>query len=200
MTIRRALTAGAALLAAAVLSTTPAHATGLTYAVTAGGSSAPGSAPFSATPSGALAIAGYTCTGPTSSTGTISRGPSVLNILSASLTTSGCGGMGSATITFSGGWLMHGTSPATSATNDVVSVHLHGVNVTVNGGTICRFTATGQLDGSFDEATQTLTINETAATSDLIAANVIGCFGIVKSGGGVPVNVSLVTPSALYLG
>lgn len=199
MTIRRALTAGAALLAAAVLSTTPADATGLTYAVTAGGSSAPGSVPFSAT-STALALGGYTCTGPTSSTGSISRGPSVVNVVSAGLTTSGCSGMGPATITFSGSWTMHGTTAATSAANDAVSVHLHGVSVTVNGGNVCRFTATGQLDGTFHEATQTLSINETAATSDLIAANVIGCLGVVKSGGGVPVNVSLVTPNGLYLG
>ncbi len=199
MVIRRARAAGAALLATTVLAAGPAHATGLTYAVTAGGSSAPGSAPFSAT-STSLALGGYTCTGPTSSTGSISRGPAVVDVVSANLATSGCSGMGPATITFSGTWTMHGTSAATSASNDVVGVHLHGVTVAVNGGTVCRFTATGQLDGTFDEATQTLSINETAATSDLVAANVVGCLGVVKSGGGVPVTVSLTTPSGLYLG
>ncbi len=203
MSIRRALTAGAALLAAAVLSTTPAHATGLTYPVSGGGSSLPGTAPFAASSTSPLTLGPISCSSaavPTSPTSSITTGPSVVDVVTVNkLSPLSCAFAGGITLTSSGSWRMHGTSAATSANNDVIAVHLHDVAISATNA-ICRFNATGQVNGTFNEATQTLTINEPASSGNLKASNVAGCLGMITSGAGLAMNVSLVTPSSLYLG
>ena len=203
MFIRRALATGAALLATAVLAAGPAHATGLTYTVSGGGSSAPGTAPFVASSTSSLTLGPIVCTSaavPASPASVITTGPSVVDILTLNrLAGSGC--TGSTSVTSTGSWTMHGTTTATAGSTDVVAVHLHGVSLVV-AGAICRFTVTGAglVDGTFDEATQRLTISEPAASGTLTVSNVSGCLGQVQNGSSIGMNVVLATSSALYLG
>jgi hypothetical protein len=91
---------------------------------------------------------------------------------------------GALAITPFGTWTLRGTSAATTGATDIVRTRLDHVGLSI-GNAVCRITVTGGLDGSFNESTQKLTIDERAdgTGAEATASNVEGCLGQVKKGG-----------------
>ncbi|ALX03387.1 hypothetical protein [Aeromicrobium erythreum] len=190
MKIKHAAIGTAALALAGVAAAGPALATGNSYTVAVGGSSAAGTHNITAASTGSLSFAVPTlsmgCTSaavPSSPASTVSSGTGVVDIAAINkINFSGCTGPGgSLTVTTSGSWKLHGTSAATSGSSDVVSGHVENITAVVSNA-VCRFTVTGSATGSFNEANQQLNVNETGFTGNLKVSNVTGCLGQVQNG------------------
>jgi hypothetical protein len=190
MKIKHAAIGTAALALAGVAVAGPALATGNAYTVAVGGSSAAGTHNITATTTGTLSFAVPTlsmgCSSanvPASPASTVTSGTGVVDIASINkINFVGCTGPGgSLAVTTSGTWKLHGTSAATSGATDVVTGHVENITANVSNA-VCKFTVTGKADGSFDEATQKLTIAETGFSGDLKVSNVTGCLGQVTNG------------------
>lgn len=193
-----------ALVGAAVVGMTalagPALASGNAYTVAVGGSTANTSYALSAASTGTLQFVAernapfttnlnmncssgnLTGTGSTVNGGTSGGGaPTAIANLPA-FNFLGCTGPGGAlTVTTNTPMVLHGTSAATTAATDVVQGHIEGLNVTVSNA-VCNFTVTGSADGSFNEATQQLTVNETGDGSLTYTLN-SGCLGQLPGSG-----------------
>ncbi|MFS3129372.1 hypothetical protein ACLM5J_13300 [Nocardioides sp. Bht2] len=92
-------------------------------------------------------------------------------------------------------WELRASGPATAANTDVIAGQITGaggglltarVYATAAPGA-CDFTVSGVADGSFDEATQALTVNETGYTGNLTITSIgsggaANCFGLVGVG------------------
>lgn len=190
MRIKHAALGGAVVALAGVVAAAPAMATGSSYTVAVGGSSAAGTHNITAASTGSLSFAVPTlsmgCTSaavPSSPASTVASGTGVVDIASINkINFSGCTGPGGAlTVTTSGSWKLHGTSAASTAPSDVVSGHVENITAVV-ANPVCRFTVTGSANGSFDESTQQLNVNETGFTGNLKVSNVTGCLGQVQNG------------------
>lgn len=188
MKIKHALVSSAAVALVAVAG--PAMATGNAYTVAVGGSSAAGTHAITATTSGALSFAVPTltmgCTSgavPASPASTVASGTGITDIAAINkINFTGCTGPGGAlAVTTVGSWKLHGTSAGTSGSSDVISGHVENITATVSNA-VCKFTVTGSATGSFDEATQALTVNETGFTGNLKVSAVTGCLGKITSG------------------
>lgn len=79
-------------------------------------------------------------------------------------------------------WDFFGTSAATSGTTDVIDGQVRHVNLHLSllGG-ICTYTMTGAPNASFDEASQTFTIDETSGNLTVSGVS-FGCFGVIANG------------------
>ncbi len=196
MKVRRVMAGlGAGVL---VLVMGPAMATGNSYTVAVGGSSASSQASFTASSDGSISyqtekpdgtFLNWTCVAgavPAGSGSVVNAGSGVVDIAHLhGVTLTACGSFGgNLAMTTAGTWTMHATSPVTSASSDSVSVHLENVTIVVSNP-VCSYRVTGGLDGSFNEATQKLTIDEKADGTGQSAtvANVVGCLGQVINGG-----------------
>lgn len=219
MKIKKATVLAGALGLGALALAGPALATSTPTNVSVGGSTAAASYNLTASAPNTLTFSvqrsttplNMTCTSgavPASPVSTVQGGPGVTNIATLNkVNFSGCTGPGGAlTVTTSGAWTLHRTGgTVTSAQTDVVSGHIENITAVVSN-TVCEFTVTGQADGTFNEATQTLTINETGFDGDLdvvrstnpakaclnqvpttSVANFGGAFSVTTSGG--PVNL-----------
>lgn len=93
---------------------------------------------------------------------------------------------GALAFTPTGSWTLRGTSPATTGSSDIVRTRFDDVGLRI-GNAVCRITIVGGLDGSFNEATQKLTIDERAdgTGAEATMPDVVGCLGQVKRGGKV---------------
>lgn len=100
-----------------------------------------------------------------------------------------------------GAWEIHALGAVTTANTDLVPVYVSGAGDTAlevhvyalsggPSGTTCNFRVGGFLEGTFDETTQRLTINEQwSSTGNLSVTNVLGnCFGLVAAGSGISVD------------
>ncbi len=188
---------GAALLALVGLG--PAQATGWTYYTP--GPPATYSLTFSAPAS--ITFATNTCSGAASS-GTTVTGMPVIDLVSFNaMTFTGCVGIGGpSTITMTGAWKLHGTSAATPAMTDNITVHVDNIVATVRHAVnplICSYTVTGKADGTFGEVPQALALTENGLGGDLTVSNVTGCLGQVTNGQAAPFTGTYVT-SGLYFG
>lgn len=89
-------------------------------------------------------------------------------------------------------WEIWASGAATGANTDVIAGQVTGAGggpltarVYATGAPAsCDFTVTGAADGSFNEGTQTLTVNETGYTGNLYISSIAGggtanCFGLV---------------------
>jgi hypothetical protein len=191
----------APVAATLALAAGPAWATGGSYTVAVGGSTAPGTHALSAANNG-LSMQFLNNTG------------TVINVACASVSASGNASSGSgvtaiadvtgstwASCPFPGGawiisqvgtWPFHGDMTTVSpAATDVVAGHLHQVRVHVGTPTgICSFdvagnvggSVLGRIDGTFDEAGQKLSLAETGFTGNLVLYNVRGCLGQLQNG------------------
>ncbi len=190
MKIKHAAVGTAALALAGVAVAGPALATGNAYTVAVGGSSAAGTHNITATTTGSLSFAVPTLTMgcssaavPASPASTVASGTSITDIASINkINFTGCTGPGGAlAVTTVGSWKLHGTSAATAGATDVVSGHVDNITANVSNA-VCKFTVTGKANGSFDEATQKLTVSETGFTGNLKVSAVTGCLGQVQNG------------------
>ena len=175
----------------------PALATGLSTTVAVGGSTAAGTHPITAASSGTLSFAAEKTDGtyltmscssaavPSSPVSTVASG-TVTDIAKINkLNFTGCTGPGGTlTVATSGTWLVHRTGgTVTSAQTDTLKGHVENITANV-GNLVCKFTVTGKAAGTVAEGTQTLKVNETAATTaGLTVSNIQGCGGQLKSGG-----------------
>ncbi len=176
----------------------PALATGNSYTVSVGGSSATGTHAVTATSDASLTFQAekpdgtflnLTCSSsavPSGSGSIVRSGTGITDIADLTgVTFSTCTGPGgNLTVTTSGTWKLHGTSAATTGSSDVVAGHIE--NITANASNaVCRFTVTGGADGSFNEANQKLSVNEQADGTGqaLTVSGVSGCLGQIKNGG-----------------
>ncbi len=205
MKIKHAVVGSAALALVALAG--PAMATGSAYTVSVGGSSAPATNALTATAPSALTFAvptlSMTCANaavPASPASSVFSGTSITDIAAINrVNFAGCTGPGGAlTVATVGSWKLHGTSAATSG-NDVISGHIENITANVSNA-VCRFTVTGSANGTFDEATQKLTINETGFTGNLKVSTASGCLGQVTTGQNANFNgVFNVTSAAIDL-
>lgn len=181
----------------------PALATGLSTNVSVGGSSAAGSHPITAASTGTLTFAaektaaaggGYlsmTCasanvtSSPTAST--VFSGTGLTDIANLAkvnfLTCTGPGGK--LTVTTTPNWKLHrdGGTPTAAAT-DSIPGHIDSISATATNP-LCTFTVTGKAAGNFNEATQQLVVNETAAAAGNLTVSVgaSSCGGQLLNGG-----------------
>ncbi|GAB3070717.1 hypothetical protein [Nocardioides zeae] len=190
----RTLAAGAAV-AAVVTVSSPAFAAGPPYTVSVGGSSAAGTHAISATSTGTVTfnarntsgtIINMNCSSVTGS-GTVTSGTGVNPVATIATTTwTGCTiPGGAATVTHNGTWNITGTGTNATTGNETIAGYVGGANASVrttSNPNICRFTVTGQANGSFNEATQQLNISQTGYSSNLTLSNVVGCLGQLQNG------------------
>lgn len=190
MKIKHAALGGAVVALAGVVAAGPALATGSSYTVGVGGSSAAGTHNITAASSGSLSFAVPTlsmgCTSanvPTSPVSTVASGTGIVDIAAINkINFVGCTGPGgSLAVTTVGSWKLHGTGAATSGTSDVVAGHVDNITANV-ANAVCRFTVTGKANGTFSESTQRLQVSETGFTGNLRVSNVVGCLGQVQNG------------------
>ncbi len=176
----------------------PVMATGNSYTVAVGGSSASGQAPVTASSDGIVSywtekpdgtFNRWTCTAsavPAGSGSFVSKGANVTDLAQLKgMTFTACSSFGgNLTTTGAGTWTLHATSPATSGSSDTISVHLENITILVSNA-ICSYRVTGGLDGTFSESTQKLTIDEKAdgTGAEATVTNVSGCLGQVKNNG-----------------
>ena len=188
MKIKHAVVGSAALALVALAG--PAMATGSAYTVSVGGSSAPATNVLTATAPSTLNFAvptlSMSCTSatvPASPASSVFSGTSITDIAAINrVNFAGCTGPGGAlSVATVGSWKLHGTSAATAGASDVISGHIENITANVSNA-VCRFTVTGQANGSFNEGTQALTINETGFTGNLKVSAVTGCLGQVTNG------------------
>lgn len=185
----------------------PALATGSSYTVSVGGSTAPGTHAATAV---ADPIAGTTrrvefkvrnnagttikmgCIG-ASGTGIIRSGTGITDIgeISTSNWANCTGPGGKLDVTQIGTWTIHGTSAVTPAQTDVITGHVENVRAHVASPTgICSFdvggnptgTIAGRASGTVDEATQKVSVLESGFTGNLYVYNVVGCLGQIQNG------------------
>jgi hypothetical protein len=199
----KTLTVGAATIGLIALAG-PAFAAGPPYTVSVGGSSAAGSHPFTATSTGTVVfnaknnagtVINMNCTS-VSAAGTVTSGTGVNPVATITSTTwNGCKiPGGNATVTQSGNWNLTGTGSASTADETIagyVGNVSAGVALTASPGT-CSFTAAGPVaggaatpgkaNGSFNETTQQIVINETGYTGNLTLSGVGPCLGQLQNG------------------
>lgn len=196
MKMRRVVAGLAA--AALVLVMGPAMASGNSYTVAVGGSEATADHTFTATSTGYFtwwwekpdgSFLKWPCSSatiPASPASYAHSGSSRTDLLTVNkFFLNSCPGPGGAlTAVAAGSWRLHGTSPATPASNDVVKVHIEDISITWSNA-ICRWTVSGGADGTFDEATQRITFDEQAdgTGQSLTVTGVVGCLGQWKNGG-----------------
>jgi hypothetical protein len=199
MHVKRTVVALAA--AGLALTAAPALASGLSYTVAVGGSTATGTHAFTAS-AGTISFQVKNNTGTTinmscasvSASGVARSGSGITDIADiASSTWNTCKGPGGAlNVTQTGTWVINGDSTAvTSAATDVIGGHVHQIKAHVASPTgICTFdvagniggTTLGRANGSFNEATQKLSVAETGFTGNLVVYNVAGCLGQIQNG------------------
>jgi hypothetical protein len=190
----RHLVAGAATVGLVALSG-PAFAAGPPYTVAVGGSTS-GTQAVTATSTGTVqftarnnsgVIINMNCTS-VSGNGTVTKGTGLTQVATITSTTwVGCRIPGGpATVTQNGIWNLTGTgSTATAGTSDTVAGYVGNANASValtSSPALCSFTVTGQADGTFNEATQQLVINETGYSGDLTLSSVGPCLGQLQNG------------------
>lgn len=120
--------------------------------------------------------------------GTVTTGPSNINpyLHFTSWSFGGCTGPGGNLLfTQTGTAALFGTTPATlPLVDDVVgyvdNIHFHVATSPI--AAICNYDIIGDFAADFDEPTQTLTLDETGFTGDLMLANVSGCGGQLHDG------------------
>jgi len=161
------------------------------YTVSVGGSTAAGVHSFTATTSSFVTNI-FSCTSATLG-GTVTSGPSAVNpiISITSLSVSGCGGH-TASMAASP-WDFYGTGPATTSTTGDIAGEVTGVSMHVGATPIpavCSFDVTGFSAADFDGATQTLNLDDTGGTGDLVLTNVSGCAGQWNDGDPLDVSAS----------
>ncbi|KQY56116.1 hypothetical protein ASD11_16770 [Aeromicrobium sp. Root495] len=167
----------------------PASATGSTYTVSVGGTSAPGTHTFTAASSGTISWGTPTmrmgCTSaniPASPTSVVGSGRGLVDLFNISkINWVGCTFAGGALLLQSAGWVFHGASAATTGTSDVIAGHIDQVRITVSNA-ICKFTVTGQAAANFNEATQRLIIAETGYSGRLKVSGAVGCLSQFTNG------------------
>lgn len=196
MKVKHAL-AGALVLTLAVLAG-PASATGNTYTVSVGGSTIDIPHDMYGSTSGSVAIslqrvgmppfnssctsANLVGTGSAVNGGT-SGGSSPTDIADLpDINFIGCTTIGGVATVVTSPMQLHGLSTATAGAVDVVQVHIDGINLTVSS-VACAFRLSGAARGTFNEATQQLTINETGFSGGLTYARISGCLGQVPVSG-----------------
>ncbi|WP_447645002.1 hypothetical protein [Nocardioides zeae] len=190
----RTLAAGAAV-AAVVTVSSPAFAAGPPYTVSVGGSSAAGSHAITAASTGAVTfnarnssgtVINMNCTS-VSGSGTVTSGTGVNPVASIGTTTwTGCTiPGGAATVTHNGTWNITGTGTNATTGNESIAGYVGAANASVRttaNPNVCRFDVTGQARGTFNEATQQLSISETGYTGNLKLSNVVNCLGQLQNG------------------
>lgn len=191
MKIKHAALGGAVVALVGVVAAAPAMATGSSYTVSVGGSSAAGSHPITATATGTLNFnvptLSMTCNNtsnvPASPVSSVASGTGVTDIASINkINFNGCTGPGGTlAVTTVGSWKLHGTSAATSGATDVINGHIEGITANVSNA-VCGFTVTGSAKGTYNEGTKVLQVNETGFTGSLKVSNVRGCLGQVQNG------------------
>lgn len=187
--------AAAAAAAAVITVSSPAFAAGPPYTVSVGGSSAAGSHAITAASTGTVqfsarnaggTVINMNCTS-VRGAGTVTSGTGVNPVAAITSTTwTGCSiPGGAATVTHNGTWNITGTGTNATTGNESIAGYVGGANASVQttaNPNICRFTVTGQANGSFNEATQQLSISQTGYTSNLTLSNVVGCLGQLQNG------------------
>ena len=101
----------------------------------------------------------------------------------ASSTMTGCTMLGmNPSFTHRGTWRLNATGVATAAPTDVVRVNVGSISIAFAGPfSSCVFTVSGKVDGTFDEATQKLRIDESGFTGNLsVGSTVTGCLGLIS--------------------
>ena len=192
MRIRHILALATASLALAT--TTAAHAAGPPYTVAIGGSTT-GTQVMTFTSTGTVqlswkndagTILNMNCTS-ISGSATVAKGVGVNPFGSITSTTwTGCRMvLGAATFTQNGVWTLAGSGGnATSGTETIAGEFGNfslGIALTA-APSICSFTVSGKLSNTFNEATQTLQINETGYTGNAVLSNVGPCVGQAQNG------------------
>ena len=204
MKIRHTLAVAAAALVLAT--TTAAYAAGPPYTVAVGGSTT-GTQAIAFASSGAVQIAwrtnagtriAFNCTS-VSGSGVLAKGVGVNPVAVVTSTTwIGCRAPGGAsTITQNGTWSLAGTgSNATSGTETIAGL-LGNVSFGYSWtpSSICSFTVSGSLDTTFNEATQTLQIDESGFSGDAVLSSVSGCLGQAQNGNPFDLVTNLVVSS-----
>lgn len=92
---------------------------------------------------------------------------------------------GNAKVTQSGVWDLTGTGSNATTGNETIAGYIGNVTAgvaTTPIASVCSFTVTGQANGSFNEATQVLNVNETGYTGNLTLSGVTGCLGDLQNG------------------
>jgi len=203
---KRYLTMGASLIGAVALAAGPALASGNAYTVSSGTFTS-GDHDFTASNTTGITfnvkhlangnIVSMPCDGvtipDTGGSAQVHDGTGIVDIATFdSSAWAGCHfGNLPLTVTQSGTWAIHGTGAATSGTNDVIDGHVDGVHASVaaSPAILCNFTVDGTTDadpgkanGSFDESSQVLSVNETGYTGNLVVHNVHGCSGAISDG------------------
>ena len=120
--------------------------------------------------------------------GGISAGPNVTGAAVATVdgsVWSDCTGLGlNYTFAQQGTWKLNATGPVTAASSDIVRVNLGSVALKVSAPfNSCEYTVSGKMNGTFDEATQQLRINESGFSGNLqVGSRVTGCLGLISPG------------------
>lgn len=202
MRIRRILALATASLVLAT--TTAAHAAGPPYTVAVGGSTtgtqaitfaSSGAVQFS-TRNNAGTVINMNCTS-LSGSATVTKGAGVNPLWSITSTTwNGCRAPGGPVgLTQIGTWNLSGTGSNATSGTETIAGYIGNLTMGVVWSpptSICSYTVTGQLNGSFNEATQTLNINETGYTGNATLSGVSGCLGQLQNGNAMNFVTSLV--------
>lgn len=200
----------AAATAAVVLGAPAAFASGMSYTVAVGGSTAAGmhnvtadnttGVTFQVNDAGAVRT--MTCTdvhfpgtGAPATDAYVNSGSGIVDIADlASSTWNGCLFAGQPlTVEQIGTWVLNGDGAANVGATDVISGHVHAIQAhvvdTATGGLLCDFTVSGtagnndgRADGTYNEASKVLSVNETDYTGNLRVWNVSGCFNQLTDG------------------
>jgi len=147
-----------------------------------------------------------------SSTGQVHSGPFAPEIADintvAFSTCHGPGGTMTVSKVGTAPWTLYATGGYTDANNDtIVTGYVDNVNAHVKTSplsTVCNFDVTGLALGSFNETTQTLTVDETGFSGDLLLSNVggsgtgtgSGCLGDLHNGDPADFQATLSVSSA----
>ena len=182
-----------AIASLVLATTTAAHAAGPPYTVAIGGSTT-GTQAMTFTSTGSVQIAwrtnagtriAFNCTS-VSGNGAVAKGVGVNPVAAITSTTwIGCRAPGGpSTITQNGTWSLAGTGSNATPGTETIAGQLGNVSFGYSWtpSSICSFTVSGSLDTTFNEATQTLQVNETGFTGKATLSNVQECLGQAQNG------------------
>lgn len=181
--------AGAAIVALGVASA--AHAATFTVSAsnTSPTASSAGSVLFE-TPLVPMGCTSADATSMTAHTGTVTDPPGAIATIHNTSWTSCTGPLGlPMQVQHVGDWELHVTHPAdvTAGNTDVIRGEITGVEAIVSeisNPANCTFTVKGKATGTWNEATSTLSVNETGFTGNLKVDKLhsTGCYGLIKPG------------------
>lgn len=186
----------AGLTGLVVVSTaTAVLAAGPPYTVAVGGSSAPGTHPFTASSTGTVALSAknsagtvvnFNCTSVNAS-GIITSGTGVNPVASGVSTTwQGCKMPGgNLSVAQSGTWNITGTGADATTGTEKIAGYVGDVSARMSlaaSPATCSFTVGGRMAATFDESTQRLVVAETGYSGRLVLSNVAPCLGLLQDG------------------